>query len=684
MTKRITRKVALIACFLGVYSLIMAQTSPASKISPAVLTALTQQATTTYIVDLGSKADLSPALQLDTKAEKGQFVYQTLVAHANATQGNVINTILAGAGTYQSFFINNTIAVNGNYALLQALAALPEVSKITPNTKIQLHEKIKDDEDKFMEKTRLAVGPEWGVMKIKAPDVWAMGFNGQGVVIGGADSGYEWGHPALKAKYRGWNGTTANHNYNWHDCIHLVAPPGGGCTGADQTAPCDDNEHGTHTMGTMCGDDGVGNQVGVAPGSRWIGTRALVAGLGVFSTYMEGFQWMLAPTNIANAMPDPSKAPDVMNNSWGCVEGCSEADYDQMENAIKALRMAGVVVVGSAGNDGSNCSTIITPLAIFESTFTVGSTTSADAISSFSSRGPVLVDQSMRRKPNVSAPGSTVRSSVLNGMYDNLSGTSMAGPHVCGAVALVISARPALKGKVDLIENILEQTSATTVTNTQTCGGTGPTTYPNNTFGFGRIDALAAVQLALSTALPVTYISFRATSENNSAVRLAWATATELNAQNYIIEHSPDAKTWTQIGDQKANGSSNTRSDYEFLHQNPSAGMNYYRLIQHDFDDKTNISSTVFASINASKLRITAFPNPTNGEVKIAVTSDRTIRLQARIFNLQGQEVYRQSGEADYANPLNLNISALAQGSYLLQTYDMAGNRIAVQRLTKM
>jgi subtilisin family serine protease len=113
----------------------------------------------------------------------------------------------------------------------------------------------------------------------------------------------------------------------------------------------------------------------------------------------------------------------------------------------------------------------------------------------------VTVDGSNRLKPNVSAPGVNVRSSVPGGGYELKSGTSMAGPHVAGLVALMISANPDLAGQVDTIEQIIEQTAVPKTTE-QNCGDIPGTQVPNNTYGYGRVDALAAVEAALALIPP--------------------------------------------------------------------------------------------------------------------------------------------------------------------------------------
>ena len=471
------------------------------KVDPRLLQGA--PATNEFLVILSEQADLSGATALKTKAAKGRYVFERLTEVAQRTQQPLLKTLQEKKLEYQPFWVANMICVRGDLPAIQSLAQRADTARIVANSANRVPDLLP-----VTAAPRITSSVEWNLSQVHAPDVWALGYTGQGVVVAGQDTGYQWNHPALINHYRGWDGTNANHNYNWHDAIHGPNPhnTGDNPCGYNLTAPCDDNSHGTHTMGTMVGDDGAGNQIGMAPGAKWIGCRNMERGWGTSATYLECFQWFLAPTDLNDQNPDPSKAPDVINNSWYSDASEGTTNLFVFQTAVENLRAAGVVVVVSAGNEGSGCSTITSP-AIYDASFSVGATDSGDNIAGFSSRGPVTVDGSNRLKPNVSAPGVNIRSSVpVNSYAGGWSGTSMAGPHVVGLVALLLSAHPELRGQVDTIEHIIES-SAVPRTDSQSCGDIPGTDVPNNTYGWGRVDALAALNLCDSNYLHIASIT---------------------------------------------------------------------------------------------------------------------------------------------------------------------------------
>jgi serine protease AprX len=486
------------------------------KVDTAVLDAAAA-GNTEFFVYLDRKADLSGAATVVSKEAKSQYVREELTAVARESQGPVLAALDQLGAEHRSFWITNAVVAEGSLAAVEAVASLPEVEHVYGIGTGRLDPPVSVDVPGGTTSTNLTATVFDSLVKVNADDAWGLGFRGQGAVVAGADTGVRWTHEALKNRYRGWNGTSANHDYNWHDAIH-VPDPSNVC-GASSPTPCDDDTllgggHGTHTVGTMVGRGvdraGQKNEIGMAPDAKWIACRNMAHGLGVIPTYFECMQWFIAPTKVDGTGADPSKAPDVVNNSWGCVEVCPPP---ALQDALRASRAAGIFYAVSAGNDGvggpgpaAGCSTIYHPLARYPEAFTVGATTwTTDTVASFSSRGPVLLGdppgQVLLRKPNITAPGVTIRSALraTDASYGNLSGTSMAGPHVAGLVALLISADPLLRGNVDRLEDIIEE-SAVRKTTTEMCGLDSATQVPNNTYGWGRIDAHAAVLLAANPA----------------------------------------------------------------------------------------------------------------------------------------------------------------------------------------
>jgi serine protease AprX len=536
---------------------------PPPNVSRQVWEATAGSGEAQFLVILAERANLAPAESLPTREARLRYVYDALRRVANRSQAPLRAELDKAGVPYRAYHIVNMLVARGDRALVTRLAARADVARVEANPRVR--QPLPESQIQFDGVRSLAPQQiEWNVVRINADDVWALGYMGQGVVVAGQDTGYDWDHPALVNQYRGYDGITVTHDYNWHDAIHEDDPHtySGNPCGFDSAVPCDDSGHGTHTMGTIVGDDGVGNQVGVAPGARWIGCRNMEQDWGTPATYIECFEFFLAPYPIGgDPMTDgvPSLAPHVVNNSWTCPssEGC---DWDTLQEAVENVRAAGIVVVASAGNSGSSCGTVEDPIAIYDAALTVGATDEYDQIAGFSSRGPVTVDGSDRLKPDVVAPGVSVRSSARGGGYTYKQGTSMAGPHVAGTVALLWSAVPALVGDVDTTEWLITRT-ARPMTTTQTCGDDGADDVPNNVYGWGIVDALATTRrlevtkgASPDTVLPGEPLTYTLTFTNTGGLTLT-ATLTDYLPHHIVSGETVDgtaivpggALTWSPV-----------------------------------------------------------------------------------------------------------------------------------------
>lgn len=428
-------------------------------------------------VILRDQPDVSAAANIAERTERVSYVYGNLTRRSAETQTDLRATLDRLHIPYQPYYLVNALEVDGGALVRAYLASRPEVDRVLANPTLR---PLPAPLPVASGTSPAPLAPTWNITATGAERVWQeLGVTGKGIVVGQSDSGVQGDHPALRDGYRGRDG---QNNYNWLD-------PWG-----HSSAPRDVGGHGTHTLGSILGDGGIGQ----APDAQWFACVNLERNLGNPALYLDCLQFMLAPYpqgGDAFKDGDPTRAAHVLNNSWGCppLEGCEPGT---LQTATRALRAAGIFVVASAGNSGPSCGSVGDPIALYDDVFTVGAIDQKGNVADFSSRGPVTVDGSNRVKPDIVAPGVDVLSSFPNSTYQIASGTSMAGPQVVGIVALMWSANPKLIGNIERTERILiEKAQPYTGTRSEGCfaGGT-----PNYAYGYGVVDAYAAVQAALA------------------------------------------------------------------------------------------------------------------------------------------------------------------------------------------
>ena len=439
-----------------------------------------------FLVILREQADLSAAYAMRNWKDRGDYVYQTLRAHA-AHQQVALRQLLHKRGlSYTPFWIVNALAVRGRAADVAVIAATTTVAELrathvvaleapTPSEPAQIASLCEADSDNIC----------WHLRQIGAHRSWnEFGVRGEGITVAHIDSGVSLNHPALLEQYRGRGANGFDHRYNWFD------PYG------DSAVPTDSGNHGTHVMGIMVGRglSASAPAVGVAPGARWIAARACSARDCAEIQIILAAQWMLAPTDLDGQNPRPDLRPHVINNSW--TAGRNNPWFTGYVNSWRAAGIYPVFAAGNAGNTQS-CGTVQSPGEYAEVT-AVGASDSRDALASFSSIGPT---EDGRIKPDLVAPGSGVLSTVADQRsYATNSGTSMAAPHLAGAVAMLWSANPDLIGDYDATYAALTS-SAVPIGLPDRFNGTGfadcrPDQLPNNLIGYGRLNIYAAVAQA--------------------------------------------------------------------------------------------------------------------------------------------------------------------------------------------
>ncbi|CAK4066581.1 unnamed protein product [Aphanomyces euteiches] len=451
-----------------------------AKIASNVLLQLEADSVADIVIEFSSNKEALESADvgiesIQTRGGQIAHIQQSLANHALTSQRSAKEVLQSqpeeSAFTFKSFFISNTLHVSGaTKDIISQLAKLPEVTNIRKPYVAKLPVVTISNTNS----SSISATNEWGVNLIKAPAVWASGNKGEGIVVGGIDTGVLYTHEALKGNWRS--------NYGWYDPTKKTA------------TPSDGNGHGTHTMGTSVGQNGIG----VAPGATWISCQGCTTDQCTEDSLLACGQWMLCPTDTQGNNPKCDLAPNVINNSWGG----SSAGETWYQATVDAWQKAGIIPVFANGNAGPNCATVASP-GDHKNVIGVGAVASTDKLASFSSRGPT---PDKRIKPDVSAPGQNVRSSwnTGNSAYNTISGTSMATPHVTGAVALYLASH---KGAAysDVLKAFTSTVDTATLTpNGANCGSVSDSKYPNNNYGYGRINVAnaAGVSPSPSTSSP--------------------------------------------------------------------------------------------------------------------------------------------------------------------------------------
>ncbi len=404
----------------------------------------------TSLMGLAEKSSLSK----EERRGKVVSLLQTQTAQGTAELMQTLsNARRRGQATdIRIFWVSPIISLKATPALIQSLSNRDDVLFIRPDERIEL-----SMSPPLQINLSSSEGLPYNLDLIEVDKVEQfLQLRGNGIVVANIDSGVDGFHPALIRQYRGYNPNgPAQHHGNWY----VV-------TGEPYVYPGDGLGHGTHTMGTMVGDDGIGHRIGVAPKAKWIAVKAFTNQGYTYESWIHAaFEWILAPAG------NPALAPDIVNNSWGTDVGSDQ----RFRSDIQSLRAAGILPVFSAGNKGPQKETIGAPASYPES-LAVGAVDESKLPTYFSSRGPSVWGEV---KPELSAPGVNVISAYPGGGYAKMDGTSMAAPHVAGIAALLLEANPNLS--VDQLEQILLQTTEPL-----------STTIPNNVSGYGLANAYAA------------------------------------------------------------------------------------------------------------------------------------------------------------------------------------------------
>jgi len=334
-----------------------------------------------------------------------------LKEHSNASRLSIASEFDSQeSGGIRNFWLSNSLGVTLPARKIKRLVKRHGVTSIVLDQKLRVP----------VQPLGVVSPGGWNLDAVGAPALWQQGYTGQGVVVATMDTGVDLNHPDIGPKWRG--GTNS-----WLDPHGIYG------------APHDSDGHGTQGMGLIIGGETSSQQIGMAPDAQWIAVKIFDdAGQAPLSAIHQGFQYLIDPDND----PNTDDAPDVVSNSWGFPSLFHQC-YGEFHDDIAALKQAGIVIVFSAGNSGPGSNTDLPP-ANNPQSLSVGAVSQDLNVADFSSRGPSSCDGDVF--PKIVAPGVNVYTTDLtfSGLFPNsytfVNGTSFAGPHVAGAVALLTSA----------------------------------------------------------------------------------------------------------------------------------------------------------------------------------------------------------------------------------------------------
>lgn len=406
------------------------------------------------IVHMREQADLSALSDGTTKTEKLLYLQEFAKSHQDDLL-KYLQSLENKVSVNQTWWIFSGLMFTATKNIIETVAARSDVDYVIDNFEVRLETNF----NKYPNDTRIRT-PEWNISKIMADSCWAAGYTGANIIIGHIDTGMDTSHPALEGNFSGY----------WFDAVN------------GQPAPYDDNSHGTHTAGIICGGDGFGpftDDIGVAPGVLLAVAKAFNASGGASTSDIHAaMQWMAGI---------PVKA---VCNGWGSSSSTSTEFWDDCMN----WRNLGIFPIFPIGSSGPNPGTTGTP-GNFPINIGSGATNSVDNVASFSSRGPAPNQSPWNdtsywyrpdwnlTKPDIVAPGVGIRSSIPGGGYQQMGGTSFTSSHIAGAAAILYERDSTLTPE-ELYNILLE--------NADHPSQGEP--YPNNNYGWGRLNVWNALQ----------------------------------------------------------------------------------------------------------------------------------------------------------------------------------------------